>query len=228
MPRSYELVRSLRPGKSKFDLSYSHILTADMGKLYVAGWYEAVPGDYFDIGVSITARMMPLVLPVLHPISIKTATMFCPTRILDEDNWPDFITGGREGTDSYSLPTWSPSDTAVGSLWDVLGLPVGITPDANHLPIDYLKRVYNRCWNEYFREQNLVAEINETTSEDILDVAQRKDYFTSALPWQQRGTPPSLPINGTIDATDGFGGTVSGAEDLRVNTSEDLLFRSGS
>lgn len=55
---------------------------------------------------------------------------------------------------------------------------------------------YNNIYNEYYRDQNYIAEVN-IFNNLVLNRAWRKDYFTSALPWQQRGTAPALPITGT-------------------------------
>lgn len=38
------------------------------------------------------------------------------------------------------------------------------------------------------------------TNETILNRSWEKDRFTSALPWQQRGTAPALPLSGTTNA----------------------------
>ena len=67
------------------------------------------------------------------------------------------------------------------------------------LPLDFVRRAYNLVYNEYYRDETLIAEV-AATNETILRRAWAKDYFTSALPWQQRGTAPSLPISGTTSA----------------------------
>ena len=77
------------------------------------------------------------------------------------------------------------SKAAVGSLWDFLGFPTGIVPDGAE-PVDFPRVAYNRIWNEYYRDETLQDEFAET-NESILLRNWRKDYFTSSLPWQQRG-----------------------------------------
>ena len=60
-------------------------------------------------------------------------------------------------------------------------------------------KAYNLVYNEYYRDETLINEV-ALTSEVIQKRAWEKDYFTSALPWQQRGTAPSLPLSGTGSA----------------------------
>lgn len=193
----FQEVRSLYPGRSVFDLSYEKKFTCDMGQLIPIQCDEVVPGDVLSIGNQMVVRFQPLVAPIMHEINAFCHYFFVPYRILWEE-WEDFITGGVDGDDASVLPTWNPTNTAIGSLWDYLGFPTGIVP-TGALPIDFVRRAYNRIYNEYYRDENLITEVAET-SEIILNRCWEKDYFASALPWQQRGTAPALPISGTTKA----------------------------
>lgn len=193
----FESVRSLRPGRSVFNLSYEKLFTCDMGELIPVMCDEAVPGDVFEIGNQAMIRFQPMVAPMMHEVNAYVHYYFVPYRLLWSD-WEDFVTGGRLGTDASVLPRWNPANTAVGSLWDYLGFPTGIVP-TDALPLDFVRSGYNFIYNEYYRDQNLIAEI-PLTNEAIKLRAWEKDYFTSALPWQQRGTAPALPISGTSSA----------------------------
>lgn len=202
---AYQKVKSLKPARSLFDLSHEKLLTGDMGKLYPICAMEMSPGDTFHIWNEIVTRMQPLNAPILHSIKLYTHYFFVPYRILWEE-WTNFITGGVEGefggnnrgdvaTDiDPELPRWSPTNTAVGSLWDYLGFPVGVVPDGA-LPLDFIRRCYNRIWNEYYRDETLQDEVSED-NETILHRNWKKDYFTSALISQQRGISPAMPLNG--------------------------------
>jgi len=204
----FDLIGSLKPGKSTFDLSYDKKLTCDMGQLIPVVCDEMVPGDVFRLGNELVIRFQPLVAPVLHEINAYIHYFFVPYRILD-DAWEEFITGGADGAYAGLLPRWEPSDTTIGSLWDYLGFPTGVDPDGAY-PMDYPRRAYNRVYNEFYRDENLQVEVAED-NEEILNRAWEKDYFTSALPWQQRGIAPSLPISGTTSA-EFQSGVFSGAQ----------------
>lgn len=205
--RAYQKVKTLKPARSLFDLSHDVLATMDMGKLYPGCIMEMSPGDTFHIWMESVTRMQPLNAPILHDLKFQSHWFFVPYRILWSE-WVDFITGGEEGEyggntrgeDSPSdvtpsLPRWNPSNTLEGSLWDYCGFPVGVTP-TGALPLDFVRRCYNRVWNEYYRDENLQEEVSED-NEDILYRNWKKDYFTSALLSQQRGIAPSLPLTGS-------------------------------
>ena len=196
--RLFNNVGSLVPGRSVFNLSYEKKFTCDMGQLIPVMCDEAVPGDIFDIGAQAVVRFQPLVAPVLHEINLFVHYFFVPYRILWDD-WEQFITRGEDGDQEPAIPEWQPTDTTEGSLWDYLGFPVGVDPDGAY-PVDFPRSAYARIWNEYYRDQNLQTEVDEATNEVILLRNWEKDYFTSSLPWQQRGTAPALPIAGTTYA----------------------------
>ena len=193
----YEHVGGLHPGRSVFDLSYEKKLTCDMAQLIPIMCDEVVPGDFFQIGNQAVVRFQPLVAPILHEINMYVHYFFVPYRILWDD-WEDFISGGIDGQFSDPVPEWEPTDTTVGSLWDYFGFPTGVDP-AGAYPLDFPRRAYNLVYNEYYRDETLQTEV-VLTNETILNRAWEKDYFTSSLPWQQRGTAPALPISGTTKA----------------------------
>lgn len=210
--RAFQKVKTLKPSRSLFDLSHEWLATCDMGKIYPCCAMEMSPGDTFHIANEIVTRMMPLNAPILHQINMYTHFFFVPYRILWEE-WTNFITGGDEGQyggttrgegalpseASPELPRWNPTNTDVGSLWDYLGFPTGVVP-AGALPLDFIRRCYNRIWNEYYRDETLQDEVSED-NEEILYRNWRKDYFTSALISRQRGVSPALPVSGNAPLT---------------------------
>ena len=203
----FENVGSLMPGRSAFNLSYEKKLTCDMGQLIPVLCDEMVPGDVFTLGNEVVVRMQPLVAPVLHEINLFVHYYFVPYRIL-WDEWEDFITGGPDGDSAAVLPLWTPTKNTLGTLWDFLGLPLGVDPQGIR-PVDFIRRGYNRIYNEYYRDESLVPEVSET-NEDILIRAWQKDRYTSALLEQQRGTAPALPVTvagKAVWAASSFGGT---------------------
>lgn len=214
-------------GRSVFDLSHIKRFTCDMGQLIPVYFDECVPGDTRKIGMQCVTRFQPLVAPILDSVDLTVHYFFVPTRLLmdKEEDWNTFLTGGIDGKDeSVSLPTYgfgffdgsaddrNPPSAPFSnghregkySLWDYFGLPVcpNNTPNSptirNANNINGLsQRCYNLVWNEFYRDENLVDKV-ELVNNTILYRAWKKDYFTSALPWQQRGIAPALPLSGTI------------------------------
>ena len=216
--RLFQDVGALAPRRSMFDLSYRKIFTCDMGQLIPIMCDEVVPGDMMEIGNEVVVRYQPLVAPILHEVNVYTHYYFVPYRILWSD-WEKFITGDVDGAFAGVLPRWSPTPTtgnAEGTLWDYFGLPTGIVP-TDALPVDFIRRAYNRVYNEFYRDENLQNAVPET-NESILNRAWEKDYFSSALPWQQRGQAPALPISGLIhpDFSASVGGTAASATIYQV------------
>jgi len=198
MASPFDTVQGFKPGKTPFNLSYTKLFTGDLGPLYIVMCDEMVPGDIFSIANNAVVRFNPLVAPILHEISIYAHYYFVPYRILWDD-WEDFITGGADGADTTTMLTWNPSDVTAGSLWDQIGFPAGVTPDADNRPVVFPLYAFNKIYNDYYRDENLITEV-ALTDENIKYRAWMKDYFTSALPWQQRGTAGALPVSGTTSA----------------------------
>ena len=213
-------------GRSVFDLSHVKRFTCDMGQLIPVYFDECVPGDTRKIGMQCVTRFQPLVAPILDSVDLTVHYFFVPTRLLmdKEDDWNTFLTGGKDGKDeSVSLPAWrfagvgasgtnatpfsNGKVTGKYSLWDYFGLP--LTTDGNYENVQsynningFAQRAYNLVWNEFYRDENLCDEAliyNNT----VLYRAWKKDYFTSALPWQQRGIAPALPLSGTVPVSFG-------------------------
>jgi len=191
----FESVENPTVGRSVFDLSYSKKLTCNFGQLIPILCEEVVPGDKITIAHDIVCRLQPMLVPILHEVDIFTHTFEVSYRILWDD-WEDWISGGADGDFTATIPTWTPTLYNQGSLWDYLGFPIDVLPTGAE-PLDFPRIAYNRIFNEYYRDQNLTAEVAET-NETILKRSYAKDYFTSALPWQQRGVAPAIPLAGKV------------------------------
>jgi len=197
------------PARSGFDLSHEKKFTCDMGQIIPVLCTAALPGDVFEIANSCVIRFQPMVAPILHQVDVETFYFFVPYRLLDDD-FENFITKGVQGTYEGTIPLFDPAlfttpanVIATGELWDFLGFPL-IQPPPEACPMDYPRRAYYKIWNEYWRDETLQTELDITaygTQHSILRAAWRKDYFTSALPWTQRGTAPALPVFGSASTT---------------------------
>lgn len=215
----FSSVRGNDVGRSVFNLSHFKRFTCDMGQLIPVLFLECVPGDTMKIGCEAVTRFQPMVAPILDSVDMYVHYFFVPTRLLmdNEKDWETFLTGGKDGKDeSVSIPLWhfyyadgtttnpnNPFSNGITerkySLWDYFGLPlgsVGLIRDANHVNV-FPQRCYNLVWNEFYLDKNLCDEVSLDNG-TILYRAWKKDYFTSALPWQQRGVSPALPISGTL------------------------------
>lgn len=186
--------------KNIFNLSHENKLTCDMGKLVPFYLEEIIPGDSFKVSSQLIVRLAPLVAPMMHQVDVFTHFFFVPNRLIYKD-WEEFITGGKEGTSTAVCPTiTSPSGGfAVGSLADYLGVPTGVG-GLSCLALPF--RAYAKIYNDWYRDETLMDEVtinmnsgtDSTTSKDLLTRCWKKDYFTSALPFAQRGDPVYLPL----------------------------------
>lgn len=206
-PNLFNSIQVKKPGRNLFDLTHDVKLSFNMGELIPVMVAECLPGDKWKLQGEMLLRFAPMVSPVMHRFDASIHYYFVPSRIL-WPGWEDFITGGREGT---SAPAFPFIDIDFGGsnytrLADYLGIPdPGQNPGAttnekvNALPF----AAYQKIWNEYYRDQNVTVETLTTLQNGENDMADfgelRKrawehDYFTSNLPWAQRGASVDVPL----------------------------------
>ena len=220
------------PRRSKQVLDHPVFTTTDFGKIIPILVEDVVPGDVFKCRTTAEIKLFPTLAPMKQGIEVRIDYFFVPNRLLWKD-WQEFITGGEDGTSEVVKPYTDASqqNTAPGSLWDYMGLPplieAGVRGNDSDLEPDSSVgvesmpfRAYDMIYNEFYRDETL-QEPQQTpltggydrTSYNLHYRGYKKDYFTSALPWTQRGPQVTLPIagtapvdiNGTVDVT-GFTG----------------------
>jgi len=202
----FNSVEVSKPKKNVFDLTHDVKMSTKMGNLTPTTVIECVPGDMFNIGCDSLLRFAPLLAPVMHRIDVSMHYFFVPNRIVWE-NWEKFIV---DANSPHTLPflEYLPSATAAEKKFlDYLGVPPNdniapvVSQNINALPM----AAYQAIYNEYYRDQNLVPEVdyqltdgnNIATAAQLLTLRKRAwehDYFTSALPWAQKGTAVDIPI----------------------------------
>lgn len=195
--------------RSVFDRSHDYKTTLDAGYLIPFFVDEVLPGDTFKLRVNAFVRMNTLIAPFMDNVYLDTFFFFVPTRLV-WDNWQRFCGEQKNPGDStdFLIPSLSGTNTfANGSIFDYMGLPTGVALDPANTPINALPfRAYNLIYNEWFRDENLIDSVPVPTGDGpddlsnfkLLKRAKRHDYFTSALPWPQKGPSVDISLSGEV------------------------------
>ena len=241
--------------RSVFDRSHGWKSSFDSGYLIPFLVDEVLPGDSFKVKFNFLARLSTPIVPTMDNLFLDTFYFFVPYRLLWR-HWEQF--NGQQDFPGASTDYLVPQTTApankgfeVGSLEDYFGLPTGVKGiKANELAA----RAYNLIWNEWFRDENLQNPVNLSTqapitqASDLDDIGvgdtgmtgqhkllrrgKRHDYFTSALPWPQKGPGVELPLSGNAPITvhGGLFDSTHAQPTVRstVTNSDVTFFRSGN
>ncbi len=189
--------------RSKHNLSSYHITTCDLGELIPIGATEVIPGDSFRHQTSALIRITPQLKPLMHPIQARIHHFFVPNRII-WSGWEAFIT---DQSGASAIPTIAGGAHTEGDLSDYLGIYDDASNAFSALPV----RAYNKIYNEFYRDQDVISEVSEDTN-TVQKVAWAKDRWTASRATPQQGAAVSLPL-GSVAPIFASGIDMDGADD---------------
>ncbi|WNK12922.1 MAG: major capsid protein [Microvirus sp.] len=220
MKHMFSEVPKINIPRSRFDRSFGYKSTFDAGGLIPFFVDEALPGDTYAVKMAAFARLATPIYPIMDNMRIETFFFAVPNRLV-WDNWARFCGERKSPNDSvdYLVPEVEITNAPNESIYDYVGLPTKISAAYKVSALPF--RAINLIWNEWFRDQNLQTPLTVNTGNgpdtqatySIPKRGKRHDYFTSCLPWLQKGDAiqlslgESAPISGLGKQTTNFPGT---------------------
>jgi hypothetical protein len=211
MNHNFNLAPTVDVPRSTFNRQHGVTTTFDAGKLIPIFWDLMYPGDTAMVNMAGFARLATPIYPIMDNMHMETFFFSVPIRLI----WDNFQKMQGEQTDpgdsiDYTIPQIDALNAPEGCICDYFGIPTKLTQSYNIN--SWFFRAYNLIWNEWFRDQNLQQSV--TVDKDngpdtpadyvILNRNKKHDYFTSCLPWLQKGDAVNIPL-GTDAPVTGIG-----------------------
>lgn len=200
MKHNFSAIPRANIQRSGFNRSHAYKTAFDSGYLIPFFVDEALPGDVFKMRFNHLTRLTTPIVPVMDNMFLETFFFAVPKRLV-WDHWQNFC-GERENPEDstdYLIPQVESGDPgfSIGSIFDYMGVPPLRKCSVNAL----IPRCYNLIYNEWFCDQNLQVRVPVPKGDGpdwpgnykLLRRGKRHDYFTSCLPWPQKG--PGVEIS---------------------------------
>lgn len=197
----YNRIQVRRHKSNTFKMVFDNKFSTNFGRLTPIFVKEVLPNDVWNIRTSTLVRFAPMMAPIMHNVDVFVHYFFVPNRIV-WSGWEDFISPDLVKS---TPPAWphllDPGPFDPGSLPDYLGLPTDVQlPGVSAIPFAGYQKIYQ----EYYRDQNLENDVNcvlvngsNNSNSDLWQLRYRAfehDYFTSNLPFAQKGPAVELPL----------------------------------